>query len=320
MKVAFRTSAGSEIGLGHLRRCMTLADVLRQRGADSVFLIDGDPLAARVAEAAGFPAQHVANDGLPADAAIVVVDSYRVGAQHLRELARTGARLVVVDDLADRALDAADVVVNAALGADTLYSSNGHTRYLLGPTYALLRSEFASEPPQTISRRIGRVLITAGGSDPRGLTPRLAHWAGEVLSGACLEIVLGPFSDVSLDQDLPRDRVVLHRDPSSMRELMVEADVALCAGGQTLYEVAACATPAIAIQVAENQARNIGGLEAEGTLLAAGRADEPDLERRVKEALIRLDTDPELRARMGSRARRLVDGQGAGRVAQEILA
>src|SRR5882762_6476629 len=60
-RVAFRTDAGSAVGLGHLSRCLALAHALRNLGAESRVLIDGDHRALELALAAGFEASAVAH-------------------------------------------------------------------------------------------------------------------------------------------------------------------------------------------------------------------------------------------------------------------
>jgi spore coat polysaccharide biosynthesis predicted glycosyltransferase SpsG len=114
--------------------------------------------------------------------------------------------------------------------------------------------------------------------------------------------------------------VVIHRDPPDVRGLMLGADVALCAGGQTTYELAATGTPAIAVQVAANQAGNLRGLEAAGALVWAGSVEDADLGDRVMAALAALAGDGARRAAMSRAGRALVDGKGIERVAEALLA
>ena len=64
VQVAFRTSGGSDIGFGHVRRCMSLAMSLQEKGADCLFLLDGDPEVFELVLASGFQLSkiHLADD------------------------------------------------------------------------------------------------------------------------------------------------------------------------------------------------------------------------------------------------------------------
>jgi spore coat polysaccharide biosynthesis predicted glycosyltransferase SpsG len=100
---------------------------------------------------------------------------------------------------------------------------------------------------------------------------------------------------------------------------MLAADLALCGGGQTTYELAATGTPAIAVRTAENQTVNLNGLSAAGSLIWAGNANDADLESKVTCELATLAGDAVRRAAMSRQGRMLVDGQGAARVTKSIL-
>lgn len=112
--------------------------------------------------------------------------------------------------------------------------------------------------------------------------------------------------------------LTLHHSPANMRQLMVEADLAICGGGQTTYELAASGTPAVAIQIADNQSLTLEQLAIAGTLIHAGSVRDPDLAARVTAALTLLSSAPETRKALGYRGRALVDGQGATRVARAV--
>jgi UDP-2,4-diacetamido-2,4,6-trideoxy-beta-L-altropyranose hydrolase len=331
-RVLFLTGGGPAVGLGHVRRCLALAGALRDLGAESLFLLDGDPAVVAAVTAEGLEAVR-AGVGVDPGAAIracrerhaaaVVVDSYALGTQYLSALAVAGLFVAALDDLADRERPVG-LVVNGSAGAERLaYRGASHTRYLLGPRYIPLRPEFAEPPAREFAPGLRRVLITVGGADPHGLTERFVHWTGRALGGVEQDVVVGPlFGTAQPLRTAARSAggpVLLHEDPKEMRALMLGADLALAGGGQTTYELAATGTPAVAVRMADNQTLNLRGLAEAGALLWAGDAGDADLESALTDALAALAGNAARRAAMSRRGRELVDGQGAARVARAIL-
>lgn len=181
MKVAFRVDANVEIGLGHLMRCLALANRLAAAGACCHFLGHGDVVregvtadrhvfhslpyipADELAEANAEGALDYAHwlpSGWRADALAcidvlsnigrvdwLVVDHYALDRRWEEMLATATDRLMVIDDLADRD-HICDLLVdqNFLDGMETRYNMRVPTscRQLLGPYYALLRPEFAA--------------------------------------------------------------------------------------------------------------------------------------------------------------------------------
>ena len=190
MNVIFRADASLDIGTGHVMRCLTLADALRERGARCHFIcrqhsghlmalieqrgyrVSGLPMAA----AAATPAQ----DEAPAHAAWLgatqeedaaaslsalepsngpvdwlVVDHYALDARWERLLRPICPRLMVIDDLADRPHDC-DVLVDQTLGRNTQdYRPwvSESCRLLCGSQYALLRPDFSALRTYSLKRR-----------------------------------------------------------------------------------------------------------------------------------------------------------------------
>jgi UDP-2,4-diacetamido-2,4,6-trideoxy-beta-L-altropyranose hydrolase len=166
--------------------------------------------------------------------------------------------------------------------------------------------------------------VTVGGGDPDDLTSRLVGWTARALGGVDQDVIVGPFTARS--QALraavaaAEGRVALHHDPKDVAALMLSADIALCGGGQTTYELAATGTPALAIRLAGNQTLNLTSLAAAGTLAWVGDAGDDDLGTKVGAALADLAGDAKRRMRMSRQGRALVDARGADRVAREIAA
>jgi UDP-2,4-diacetamido-2,4,6-trideoxy-beta-L-altropyranose hydrolase len=325
--VVFRTGGNKQIGLGHLRRCLSLAEALRRLGTDCFFLLDEDPVCVDQVAAAGFEAIRIqSGEDLSQTieqcrkrkARAIVADSYALNAAYLTGLRQAKAVVVVVDDLADRELPV-DLVVNGSIDATTLaYRAEKTTRFLLGPQYILLRSEFAEEPKRTIAEQVRHVLVTIGGGDPQQLTPKLVRWVADIFKDVSVEVVIGPMFD---NQNLPSAELAatVYSNPQNIRSIMLSADLTLCGGGQTTYELAATGTPAVAIRLGDNQTQNLAGLHSAGALVWAGDAHDADLEAKTKRALATLAGDPAQRAALSQRGRALVDGQGATRVAHAIL-
>lgn len=330
LRVAFWTHAGEQIGFGHVWRCLALAAALRREGAESLFLLDGPSTVANRVRVAGFSVTAVHHrDGVGTwlawarrqGARAFITDSYLLRCEDLDGLAGGNAVLVAITDLA-HALPV-DLLVNSGVTAGPApYPDAIRTVQLLGPRYCLLAPEFAEDPVGGTLGPVKRVLITTGGGDPCGLAVRLVRATAQALPGCHLDVVVGPLdrgSELEALAQSSASQLTVHHAPQDMRRLMLAADLAVCAGGQTTYELAASATPAVAVSMADNQTGNLQGLAAAGTLVWAGNATDEDLEPKVTQAVLALAADAAWREEMGRRGRRLVDGRGAERVARTIL-
>ena len=329
-RIAFVTEGGPDVGLGHLSRCAALARAAAADGARASFLVCEDAHVASLlrdvpAEVLRVPWQVDPAralrtlSGLAPDA--IVVDSYAASSDFLASLRRV-AQVVAVDDMADRPLPV-DVVVNGGAGAEGLpYGHRPDTIFLLGPSYALLDPSYAAAPGRAASDRVRRVLICLGGGRQADTTLAALGAVDRALDGCVVDVAAGPFSagsgDLGAAAREARNRVVIHRGRFGLRALMLGADVAISGAGVTLHELAATATPIVAVSTAGNQRPNFDAFERAGAALGAGGAGDPGLSEAIESALRRLAGDGALRATMGARGRALVDGQGAIRVAQVI--
>ena len=340
LAVAFVTHAGPGIGLGHLRRCLALARAWARDGAAIAFVAPGAGASLDRAGpellAAGAARVDVAEIDWTrdADAAralggadVAVVDSYRASPALVRSLAARAGRVVAIDDLADRPLPA-HVVINGGIAAESLgYARRPDTRYLLGPRYALIDPRFADEPMRVPRPAVRSVLVALGGAPSPDTVAAALDAVREAVPDATVDVVAGPFGargglDVAGEATgrARADRIEVHGDVPDMRPLMRAADLAVTGAGVTLYELAATGTPAVVVEVADNQAPNASGFAAAGAALRAGRSGDRGLRDGIAAAVARLAGDPALRAALAARARMLVDGRGALRAAREIAA
>jgi UDP-2,4-diacetamido-2,4,6-trideoxy-beta-L-altropyranose hydrolase len=229
--VLVRVDASRERGLGHLARCLALADALRDRGAPTVFASRDMPPAARalvttqghaalelpplasetaVGVASLGPEREWPADVQEADAEAtraaalaagcdptrIVVDHYGLGARWEMRAAADGTPVAAIDDLGRAHACALLVDQNAGRDADDPYADRtpASCRRLLGPRYALLRREFAELHGAARARSgpVARILVSMGGSDAGDATGAvLAAIRRAGLADRALDVVVG---------------------------------------------------------------------------------------------------------------------------------
>ncbi|HSI57159.1 MAG TPA: UDP-2,4-diacetamido-2,4,6-trideoxy-beta-L-altropyranose hydrolase [Ideonella sp.] len=281
LRVAIRADASTELGAGHVVRCLVLADRLRARGARSFFLCrpgPGDGIAAIQAAGhtvLGLPAGAVepACDAAACLAALhaaaagpldwIVADHYALDARWERTLrAATGARVMAIDGQANRPHDADLLLDPVGLpGSEPRWQGllPAACRRLIGPGHALLREEFrsASALPAARDGAPPRILLCFGGSDAPDATGRvLAALCGHPQAGAVIDAVIGtayPHGAALATLAAAHPAVTLHRQPEALARLMRRAHLAVCAGGGTLLELCALQVPALVVSIADNQ-------------------------------------------------------------------
>jgi spore coat polysaccharide biosynthesis predicted glycosyltransferase SpsG len=235
-------------------------------------------------------------------------------------------KVLFIDDNGHAGKYSADLVLNPNVHAnESLYSNREpYTRLLLGSRYVLLRREF--ERWRTWKREIpvnGRkILITMGGSDPDNLTYRAIRALMEArIEGLEAMVVVGG-SNPHLESLQPLaaecgESIRLLRDPSNIPDLMAWADLAVVAGGGTLWELLFMGCPVLSYARNPVQAQIISQLSEEGIVGGLGYPQESS--QAGKTALVELAKSQEGRARCSQLGRERIDGHGAER-AFELLA
>ena len=325
--------------MGHVMRCLALAEPWLQVGS-AVTLLTAAPspvLRAR-AESLGVSLRELsAPPGSPADtaetitlaqslrAAWLVLDGYHFDAAFQRDVKAADLRLLVFDDTAHAAHYSADFILNQNLGATAaLYPHRDlPTRPLLGPRFVQLRGEFTALQRSAEHRSAGseerlkaeqcsalRLLVTLGGSDPDNITAQVLSIL-RTIPEISADIILGPtnphVAELQSLLTVHPSPFTLHHSPQNLPALMSRADLALCAGGTTAWELSFLGVPMLVLVLAENQRSNAEQLDATGAAIHTTLAS-------LVTDLRPLLADAPRRAEMSRRARVLVDGLGTFRV------
>lgn len=335
--IAFLCNASSRIGGGHVMRCLTLAEELVRGGATVRFAVNQDaPHVVPSLERASFSfttgrtlmeAAQIA--GRQSRVNAVICDSYDVDAKTERSLRAMAAKIVVIDDLANRRHDC-DLLIDTTYGRSAKdYRDLVPTGavILAGARYALLHPEFAALRETSLARRatvggVERVLVSLGLTDIGGVTARVVAALLNTELKAQIDVVVGTTaqSRIALAEMAVRDsRLALHVDPPDMARLMTNADIAIGAGGTTSWERCCLGLPTVLVVLADNQRVIAEELsEASAVWLAFGAGEDHALE--VTHKVMELLNDVSARRRMTDAAAMIVDGRGSTRVAEAIYA
>lgn len=294
--VVLIADGGPDAGLGHLSRCSALAVALRQQGASVRTL--GLDLRAPL-DRYGVWWEPVAQP-YAADADAIVLDSYKSTAELRASLASNAPVVAFADE--DGEVPGAALVVRSGAGS-------GREGELTGLAYACLGPEYWYVLPRPIRQEVELVLVATGAGDHSGIGPRLARELKSALPGADVVLVRGPHAPPI---DVPQGvRTVWGL--YTLFNVLVDTDMVVCAAGQTMLEALALGTPCVALVTAENQRRQAVELRDAGAAVLAESVEQ------AAAAAGAIAADFEARCRQADAGRRAVDGQGAMRVAAEVL-
>lgn len=331
--VLFRCDGSPEIGLGHVVRCLALADELREtHDCRIAFVMRHGPLVFEMVHQKGYPVLTPSDGGQPFDygqwlgeamghwAAQALVLDIRddLPRSALEELRRQGVLVVTLDDPSERRL-ASDLAFYPPVPQVQRMDWAGFTGQLyVGWEWVVLRQEFGHRPPRVPHER-PVVLVTMGGSDPAGLTLKAVEALDLLVEDFETIVALGPgFGHHEALRDLlarARRRFDVCQSVTDMPGLMAQADLAVASFGVTSYELAAMGVPAIYLCLTEDHAESAAVFVNAGIALSLGQYGKvigPDLAQTIRTLLV----NGPRRRQMAERARQCVDGQGTGHIAR----
>lgn len=353
--VAIRTDATDQIGTGHFMRCLTLADGLQQRGSRIRFVSRElpahlrDMLAKKSIELVSLDRE---NEGVQKDELkhshwlgcsqeqdaqatkkalsdrqwdLLIIDHYALDIRWESKLRVHAARIMVIDDIADREHDC-DLLLDQNFYADMKdrYADKVSSRceLLLGPRYALLREEFRKLREHTRPRSgpVRKILVFFGGVDLDNCTRRAVEALAEInLHGIRVDVVIGeqhPYVQ-QIKAACAKQGFACHVQTSRMAELIAASDLAIGAGGASNWERCCLGLPALLISLAENQVNIAEALESIGACIYIGTKETTDSST-IRNSISALLGDNIQMMTISDQAFSLVDGMGLDRVCQSL--
>lgn len=322
--IIIHTRGSDTLGHGHVVRAVALAEEARRRGL-TVCFAPADESTAGILRAYGVNLSASSDSCSPS----FVIRDLPGGSEPLdvRRDVRDDMVVMLLDDHGPAANEAS-IVVDAMMTherAITIESSTT-TRYLFGLQYAALRPEIICHAAKASpgENQLLRVVIALGGGFDERVPQRIAEClARRKFDGRCDVLLPKPVESIG---DL-RDVIAslngeIHIQSPDVGAILSRADLVVTKIGISLLEALAVGVGCVSVEPTPAHVdvqRALASHYRAWPVIETGLYDSvsPD---RAADAIVAVSHDPRRIKSMGLRARELIDGQGAARVLDTLLA
>ena len=335
--IAIRTDGSTAIGMGHISTCLALAESLKQYPEISFyFIMRNFKEAVDKVRSYGYVVQEIPIRLTEEQTVksmlkilrdnktnLMVTDLLEISLDFSQQLREQGIKSISVDILGKIKLQS-DIIINRTFIKERYknYNWNGRTRYFLGSEYVVLNKQYwgMEKLQREIKKKVKNILVCLGGGDEFNITTRVVNVLDSI-SDVQGTIILG--AAFQGEQELKRtfkkvkNQFTVEKDVKNMSQHLLNTDIAICAGGLTLYELAITGTPALIIPMNGHQIENAQTFEKAGSVIGT------DLytmvtDEQIKEKIIILMNDNSKRKEMSIAGKKVTDGRGAERIAKII--
>lgn len=302
--VYIRVDGSSSIGLGHLVRCIALAQMLDDTFDISFFCKQLPEDIARDIRELNFNLFVIQEEAEFLRAVnsfcIVVLDHYDLDSNYQKIIKAHGAKLVCIDDLNDKEFFA-DVIINHAPHVEAeLYNAQICTQYAFGIDYVLLRPSFLQEARKSHKNKSTEdVLVCFGGADPRNITQEVVNGLLRDKRFRRINIVLGSVYSFlkPLRESVINDaRFNLHHSISEneMCDLMAVCGLAIVPASGVLQEALATGCKVISGIYVENQQFTYDNYLALHAFISAGHFTAVEIKSAIDKAILQDHSEHQL--------------------------
>lgn len=344
-KVLIRCDGSSEIGLGHVVRCVALADELTQRhGCCVSFAVWDGPLGVDRIQKSDYivytPRQdqiETQNEGSwlkdlvsQTQARSLVLDMRtNLSFQAIKELKNSGILITTIDDPSGRRLFCDLAFYPPVPQVHQMNWTGFQGDYFSGWEWVILRTQFSNRKDHWNKKNDKvhpgsplNVLVSMGGSDPAGFTLMAIQALDTIIVNLNIIIVLGVGFRYELElRNLLRNSIhsyEVHLNVIDMASLMARADLAIASFGVTAYELAAMSVPSLLLCLSKDHAVSATAFEQAGVAKSLGVYSEVEISD-ITDKLEILVKSPKLLNSMRKRSFELPVGEGCRQVAKKIL-
>lgn len=335
----FRADCNSTIASGHIMRCISIANEIKRKGFEVLF-ITADDNPATMLDNAGINYISLGNDWrnlmvevpklIPIlekhPSSYLIVDSYNATFEYINSLLPY-ANVCYLGSKKEY-LGKIYALINYSADIDyDFYESNyaPHTKLLLGPRYAPLRSEF-SDIKSHFSGKLNNVLLTTGNTDNRFIVDKILNIVAnlEFCKEIEFHVVIGSmFNNVEhlISSYSDYSNIIMHQYVTNIAELMRNSDLAITANGTTVYELVVSKVPVVSFAMVQEQIKSAEALSKIGAIDYIGNSFDDEnlfLEKVIDRLNIYYKNPSKLNDRI-KKASGVINGDGSKRIIEEIL-
>lgn len=293
--ILFRCDSSSQIGLGHVKRCLLLAKRLKNANANLKILFATLPLEGNINHeilASGFSI-YTLNDnsietlnyfikGLEID--FLIIDSYEINDFFEEQLKLQNLKLKILSF--DDTLQAhkSDLILNHGIQAkrsDYKGLVPKSCKILYGSEYTLLRDEFFQKYKKKVEKK--SIAIILGGNDILNLSSKISSYLLEIDNKYKISVITTSVNPHLKELTLNKN-IELLIDIENIAEVLSTKEFVICTSGGTLFEIMALKKKFINIEVASNQevVTNFLKRKAITTTIKADELSLKELEKKIE--------------------------------------
>lgn len=272
----FRADGTTQTGLGHIMRCLALAEMLGdaferrfaiQNPSDAVLKLLAKQDVPVVALQSGDVAELLTH---VSEADVVVLDGYQFDEAFQRAVRGKAHKLVFVDDLIS-GHQVADVVINHVGDVTAAeYQTEPYTTLLLGANYALVNPAFVQKTQPKDGEN--KAFVNMGGADLHNISHQVVDLLLSINPDLRITLALGAANPhFATFADFPKEQLSVQQDLSAkqMARAIGGSGLSVVAASTIAYEVASISRPMVIIQTADNQNRMVSFMRDRHLVLGA---------------------------------------------------
>ena len=256
MKILFIVSASPKVGLGHLNRCIAIADYASAKNIEIFFLLNADQELAKQIRICGYKYQLINDDASIASQIlalkgvfdIVIVDvvcrgfrSIPFATEALTLMGEVAKVSIAIDALGVDSINESLLDINAThllipYASSVCITRKTKFKVLSGPQFALLPVKFKEIASRGADIGSGKsILVTCGGSDQNENTLEILNGLEAVDEVLKISVIVGPlFSQTLISKirssiALSKHRINTVDSPKSLLAHMLDVDFAISA-------------------------------------------------------------------------------------------